>query len=841
MAASSAHRQPSPLFEPLEQRLLLDGSVLPAPDAFEPNDTLGTATDISAALIGGGGSWNTSDLSIHRESDQDWFRFEAPPNTDGNFTVTVSNLRTGLRGSVTVYRETGSRLRPVGRGWFGLRGNEMQLRVADATPGTMYYVRVDNFRKETGPYDIEMSLDLAQEEKDAFEGAGRWGNEQPRGASALDTDDLPQGPVGALSIHKAADVDWYRFTVPYGTTGTATLRMQNVANGLQGHLSLYDSTRRNAQPLQEASGAGPDQPVTLNAVGLVAGKTYYIEARGLNNTAGLYDLSLAIDMLDPDGPEVNDTSGTATNVTAPVLDAGGVWQAQNLSVHLPADHDWFRFDTPANVDGNFVVTVDNVAGGLSGSVNVYQDTGGVLRSAGRGWIGRRGPTTTVSVPGMAPGATYYVQVYNFRNETGTYDLRLEVPLTTQPLDALEGGRWRNDTARGAAPINVSGDAPTEVGDLTIHKAEDVDWYRFRLPAYAMGHFGCVMDNVTGGLMGRLKLYDSPRGSTPVEEASSALPNQKLTLGEGGLRPGATYYLEVSGTNGTSGTYTLTLDTPAFQPDVYEPSNTAETAHDLGLDVVPVFGGDNDSGLLAPLTFHTPADVDWFRWTVPEASDRWVVIDLKGQGRFIVTTYHDVGGRLVRAPSYRYRHLLVGADRAGMSGLVPDDTYYFQVRPAGRAFGAYSMTARSSLWTEEPDLFEQDPVDDPDPGFSNAPLLPLPDPDPITFQGLTMHSRKDHDRFLLPVPPEGKQLRITIRNFTCVPEWQFWLSRHDGTGPFSDNRTWQLADYAMTETAGPLVASAKPTAPNAMVLSLGTRLHGARGRYELTIELVPDPL
>ena len=86
MAASSAHRQPSPLFEPLEQRLLLDGGVLPAPDAFEPNDTLGTATDISAALIGGGGTWNTSDLSIHRESDQDWFRFEAPSNTDGDFT-----------------------------------------------------------------------------------------------------------------------------------------------------------------------------------------------------------------------------------------------------------------------------------------------------------------------------------------------------------------------------------------------------------------------------------------------------------------------------------------------------------------------------------------------------------------------------------------------------------------------------------------------------------------------------------------------------------------------------------------------------------------------------------
>jgi hypothetical protein len=273
---------------------------------------------------------------------------------------------------------------------------------------------------------LGVRLDLAMEAKDAFEG-GKTNNGTVSGASQFVLDADGHGAANVLTIHKGSDVDWYKFTVPYGTTGTATLQMTNVQNGLQGHLAVYASSRGGV-PLVEAAAANPNETVTLNMTGLKGGTTYYMEARGLNWTTGIYDLDIAVAMLAPDGHEANNDKASATDLTAAVAAGNGAWNEAGLSVHRAWDEDWFRLDAPANTDGDLVVTIANPAGGLAGTVTVYQEVNGTLKSVGSGSFGSKGVGGLARVTNAKPGTTYYIKVDNNLNETGGYDLGVQLEL-----------------------------------------------------------------------------------------------------------------------------------------------------------------------------------------------------------------------------------------------------------------------------------------------------------------------------------------------------------------------------------------------------------------------------
>jgi len=661
------------------------------PDAREVNDGPDTATDITPDLLAGKGLWGEAGLSIHRSHDQDWFRLDAPVNTDGNLLVTVGGMTGGLQGTVSVCQEIRGKMKPLRRGIFGRKGLGCEVCLTNAVPGATYYVKVDNMRYETGAYDLGVSLDLAQEPKDTFEG-GRLGNGTVRGAGLIDLEGL-QGPVGGLTIHKAADVDWYKFTVPYGTTGTGTIQMDNVANGLQGYLGLYDSTR-SKQPLQEASGAAPNAPVTLNAVGLAAGKTYYVQVCGLNNTAGVYDLSLAIDMLDPDAREVNNDDASATDITPDLLAGGGVWNQAGLSIHRSHDQDWFRVDAPVNTDGDLVVTVDGMTGGLQGTVSVCQEIRGKMKPLRRGIFGRKGLGCDVCLKNAVPGATYYVKVDNTRNETGAYDLGVSLDLAQEQKDAFEGGRLGNETVRGAGPIALDINGQALQPNLTVHKAADVDWYKFAVPYGTTGTGTIQMASVANGLQGRLALYDSTRSRQPFQEADGAAPNDPVTLNAAGLAAGKTYYLQVRGLNNTAGLYDLSLAIDMLDPDAREVNDDQASATDITPDLLAGGGVWNQAGL----SIHRSDDQDWFRVDAPPNTDGDLVVTVDGmtgglQG--LASVCQEVKGRMKVLRRGLFGRKGLGCDVC-LKNAQPGATYYIKVDNLRNDTGAYDVGVQLDL-------------------------------------------------------------------------------------------------------------------------------------------------
>jgi hypothetical protein len=224
-------------------------------------------------------------------------------------------------------------------------------------------ILADNGTNQTGGYNLQVGVEVNNEAKDVFEG-GYYGNNVSWAASQVNLDVNGQASVDGLTVHKGIDVDWFKFTVPYGTDGTAQLELENVVHGLQGQMSLYENYW-SSQPTLTQSGSGPDAEVTLNATGLRGGTTYYLKVNGLGSTTGIYDLGITVGMLCADGCEGNDAWNTATALTLSDL---GTCSMAELSIHRSNDVDWYSLTTPATTDGSLVVTTSGLTGGLSGSV-----------------------------------------------------------------------------------------------------------------------------------------------------------------------------------------------------------------------------------------------------------------------------------------------------------------------------------------------------------------------------------------------------------------------------------------------------------------------------------------
>jgi hypothetical protein len=178
-------------------------------------------------------------------------------------------------------------------------GGAGQAIVYNARPNTSYFVRVDNFWSETGGYQLDVTLPLDAQAKDAYEsGAGN----NPSWSAAPLTLSANAVTVNNLTIHNSADQDWFSFMPT--TSGTVQITLSGVSGGLVGHIGLYDSIIGSLAdqyptiygtsfgPKSQADASGANQTVTLTYTGLHAYTTYYVKVSGNSSSTGLHSLGI---------------------------------------------------------------------------------------------------------------------------------------------------------------------------------------------------------------------------------------------------------------------------------------------------------------------------------------------------------------------------------------------------------------------------------------------------------------------------------------------------------------------------------------------------------------------
>ncbi|HEY9647931.1 MAG TPA: clostripain-related cysteine peptidase [Chroococcidiopsis sp.] len=414
----------------------------------------------------------------------------------------------------------------------------------------------------------------------------------------------------------------------------------------------------------------------------------------------------------PDGYEINNTLGTATNF--------GTLQAlnsfNNLSIDLN-DEDWFRFTTTeTGTSGNYV-SADFLH--VYGDVDIQlYDANGIFLSSSAG-VGNR---EEISLLGLA-ASTYYVRVYGYNGVANpSYALTISAP-------GIQPDNYEDDDSLVTANILGTLNSPTSIEGLSV---TDDDWFQF-----AIANPGTFGNSVRLDFLhadGDIDMQLVDANGIPILGSYSVNNYEEISLD--GLAVG-TYYAHIYGYSGAQNpNYTLTITPPGNPEDAYEQNDSQQAAYNLG-----VLTDRSSFGSLS-LT-----DDDWYKFTTlgDGSYTDTVQIDFSHAAGDIDMELVDANGAALRG-SYS-----VGdREEISLDGLAAG-TYFLHVYGfAGATNPFYELTVSPppNLNAIAPDNFE------PNDSQNNAADLRTLSGTNNVFNQLTIHQSDNEDWYRFTIGADG---------------------------------------------------------------------------------------
>ena len=626
------------------------------PDLYEPNDSLGGATNLGLVSTAS----SIPNLSID-SYNEDWFKFQTTGNGSTNVGINFQHAQGDLDLQV----------RDVNGTWLGSStssSNNETVNLSYLTAG-IYYAQVYGWNGASNSnYSLTISpplgtgtvIDDIYEDND-FIGTGDLGSLQG------------QNPYYGLVL-QSNDQDWFQFQTT--NTGTLNVRLDFLNSLGDLDFELYNSAGQLVG--SSATSGDVEQISILNA----APGIYHAKVIGYNNRVGNSNYSLTVDAPTAaatfdDRYEENDSLGGA----APLQLQNGQFSDNSL---VSNDADWFKFNLPANSAPGSNISFDNSQSELY--LNLYDQNGYPVNASAS-------YSQTIPLANL-PAGTYYAEVNRYAT---TYSRTVNYGLS---INALSGGSSGipndvyepNDSQ--ATPTSLMGNA--SYTNLTI-TPKNPDWFQFTLPANlaASSSFGISFLNSQGDL--DISLHDQ-NGNLINSSSSGSSDTESIPLS--GLTEG-TYYAQVVGWNGsTSPNYRLTLNTPlggtTVTDDRYEQNDSLGGAAQLQLQN----GQFSANSLVAN-------DDDWFQFTVPQNPIPGSNINIgfsNAQGNLDLYLY-DQNRNYVNASSNGWDGETISLD------ALPGGTYYAQVTGYGATNPNYSLNINAQGGIAPPttgsdDQFEQ---------------------------------------------------------------------------------------------------------------------------------------
>jgi predicted Zn-dependent protease len=241
----------------------------------------------------------------------------------------------------------------------------------------------------------------------------------------------------------------------------------------------------------------------------------------------------------------------------------------------------------------------------------------------------------------------------------------------------------NDSFADATSLSLGATGATTINaDLTA--MSDIDYYHVTLPAASDGTLAVAVDARDKSLLApQLAVYDAAQNLVATARGTYGTV---ATISLAGLAPGQTYYLVADGATSDEfgmGAYRLAVDTGAgggdppgpTTPDQYEPNNALAAAAYLGK-------GNNIS--VAGLSIHDAADVDYFRFQVPNSASYQVSILFAHAAGNLDMAVYDAGQNLVASAASL-------SDNESLTlSLTANQSYYVKVFSPDGATNSYSL-------------------------------------------------------------------------------------------------------------------------------------------------------
>ena len=204
---------------------------------------------------------------------------------------------------------------------------------------------------------------------------------------------------------------------------------------------------------------------------------------------------------------------------------------------------------------------------------------------------------------------------------------------------------------------------------------DVDCYWFTTPRPPRDRIDVEVVNRSITLVPRLRIHDaSGKLLTGVKEATGPGTNVRFDFSP---PPNALYYVQVDGASGTSGAYTLTVNSLRAY-DVYEPNDDILSATRIAM------GQNIEANIM------DSSDSDFFSFLGPEAGS--VTIDIASHSATLLPGLSTFGSDLT--------HLGFGPDVKNPGGSIhhvmkveANQTYYLQVWAKNDTTGPYSLIVK----------------------------------------------------------------------------------------------------------------------------------------------------
>jgi hypothetical protein len=346
-----------------------------------------------------------------------WYKFTAANTTS---TVTISSLGTNFTSpEIQLFSGSPGSLT-------SLQCGTTTLTSSSLTIGTTYYIRVSNVGASapagTVTFNICVTQPLPPPANDNCTGAVSLISNTTcsNTVTNLDRATATTGlPVGCESAGTHYDV-WYSFVA---NNNSHTISLTGLTNITTPEIQLYSGTCGALTSLQCGTTS-----ITNNS--LTSGNTYYVRVSSVGSLAATTGFSICV--THPVPPPANDdcTGAITLNSNTTCSNTSGTLISATASSGIPIGcasagslYDvWYKFVATGTVQN---VSVTGLGAGITNpELQIFSGTCGTLTSLACG-------TTSLVVPNIIVGATYYVRVSNIGSSPssgGTFSICVTAPV-----------------------------------------------------------------------------------------------------------------------------------------------------------------------------------------------------------------------------------------------------------------------------------------------------------------------------------------------------------------------------------------------------------------------------
>ena len=537
------------------------------PDAYEPNDTLQTAA--SLGRVSGSSSYNAN---LHVATDVDYYKFSIGDTGDSGHSVRMTySQEASFDLDMVLYDSKGNEI--------DYSDNNTGVEVISLAylPKGDYYLCVYNYYDDDfGNYSLTINAPVVHE---------------------------LESPVLSVKV-EAPNVKVTFDSVPNAT----------------GYVLQYGTDPEFRQFFQKSySSEG-----TYTLTNITPNKTTYFRIKA--SGPGWADSpwrELETYVIGRDLFEPNDAMASAHDLGT----LTELFSNETLSLHVPSDVDWFKFETiTAGGPDDYVRAVyDHVDGAFDLDFQIY-DASGVQIANSTGKTG----VETRDLNNVAAG-TYYLKVFNRVNssgqgegEAGKYSIEISPPALPSAADL-------------ARPVLALVDRDHASLSIKIEPVANATGYVLQYSPYA-------------DFAQSKEIVASEDGVVLVE----------------GLQSTLTYYVRVKATaegyNDSAWATIIGKTTPPY--DQYEPNDSLSTAFDLGTPTgVSVYEPNNHKG----------TDKDYFKFSLPVAgdADSYVQVEYIHGTNDIDLAIYDANGEEVGLSEEQ-----TGIEFVSLDGFAPGDYYVY---------------------------------------------------------------------------------------------------------------------------------------------------------------------